>query len=69
MNSQVLWTLGLIASISGALINQTGLFNQELHGYITIIFITTTAISGYMLEKPRKIWTEEERERKLNEPK
>jgi len=59
--SKLMWHVGLIASISGALVGQAEFLDEPWRHYVTIIFIITTAVSGYMIEKPRKVWSEEDR--------
>lgn len=66
MTSQLAWFIGLIASVAGALVGQAELIGEPYRHYVTIAFVVCTAISGYMLQKPREKWTDSEREKWLN---
>ena len=50
--SQIVWLLGLLASISTALVGQAELLGEPWRHVVTVISIVTTAFSGYMLQRP-----------------
>ena len=58
--AQIAWLLGLVASVSSALIGQAELLGEPWRHVVTVISVITTAFSGYMLQRPNP-WDGRER--------
>ena len=52
--SQIAWWAGLVVSVSGALIGQAELIAEPYRHWLTVAFVASTAVSGYMLERPTR---------------
>ncbi len=50
--SQIAWLCMLAGSISTALLGENELLSTRAHYYITLVSVVTTAISGFMLQRP-----------------
>lgn len=49
--SQMAWWAGLAVSVCGALLGQAELVGEPTRHYLTVAFVVSTAVSGYMLER------------------
>lgn len=52
MTRQVGYLLGLVVSVCGAVLGQAELLGEPWRHYVTIAFVITTAVSGYLMQKP-----------------
>ncbi len=52
--SQLAWWAGLVVSVCGALLGQAELIGEPYRRWLTVAFVASTAVSGYMLERPAK---------------
>lgn len=62
MNPNMAWYVGLFASIAIAVAGQADQFPHPYDHIFSLGGIIGTAISGYMAQRPRREWTEAERE-------
>lgn len=62
MNPNHAWFLGLFASIVVAVAGQADQFPHPYDHIFSLGGIIGTAISGYMTQRPRREWTEAERQ-------
>ena len=62
MSSNVRWFLGLVASILVALSANLDKLPESLRTYFAVGGIIGTAVTAYMIQRPREEWTDEKRE-------
>lgn len=62
MSTNARWMLGLIASIAVAVAGQADAFPHPYDHVFSLGGIVGTAITGYMMQPARSVWTEEKRE-------
>lgn len=60
--AQLGWWIGMVSSVVSAIVSE-GLITVEPYHKILLILLTVSgAVSGYMIQKPRREWTDDERE-------
>ena len=61
MTTNLAWFLGLLAFVGTACASQVASFPEPWRPWIAIGGVIGTAVSGYMMQRPRREWTEYER--------
>lgn len=61
-NANALWWLGLIASVAVAVAAVADKFSPPWNEIAVLVGVAGAAINGYLLQRPRKEWTEAKRE-------